>query len=98
MLEETINPRPITRDIDWGIPVPEEGWEEKVLYVWFDAVIGYLSASKEYQNLRPSLHHYPLNGDILQRYPQVNMHQLHALNANYHLRKAKLQRLLFFYF
>ena len=51
MLGEEINPRPITRDIDWGIPVPVEGWEEKVMYVWFDAVIGYLSASKEYSKL-----------------------------------------------
>src|SRR5258706_5775384 len=40
--------RPITRDIDWGIPVPVEGWETKRLYVWFEAVIGYLSASIEW--------------------------------------------------
>ena len=37
--------RPITRDLDWGIPVPMPGWEGKCLYVWFEAVIGYLSAS-----------------------------------------------------
>ncbi|HET7358067.1 MAG TPA: methionine--tRNA ligase [Nocardioidaceae bacterium] len=46
-----IRPRAITRDIDWGIPVPLEGWREnptKRLYVWFDAVIGYLSASIEW--------------------------------------------------
>ncbi|HET9420694.1 MAG TPA: methionine--tRNA ligase [Nocardioides sp.] len=46
-----IRPRAITRDIDWGIPVPLDGWREnpsKRLYVWFDAVIGYLSASIEW--------------------------------------------------
>jgi len=40
--------RAITRDLDWGIPVPVDGWEGKVLYVWFEAVIGYLSASIEW--------------------------------------------------
>jgi len=40
--------RPITRDIDWGIKVPVEGWEKKRIYVWFEAVLGYLSASIEY--------------------------------------------------
>lgn len=50
-VEEGLRPRAITRDIDWGIPVPKEGWESKVIYVWFDAVIGYLSASKEYAQL-----------------------------------------------
>ena len=40
--------RAVTRDMDWGIPVPVEGWEGKVLYVWFEAVIGYLSASIEW--------------------------------------------------
>ncbi len=40
--------RPITRDIDWGVAVPLEGWENKKLYVWFDAVIGYFSASLEW--------------------------------------------------
>ncbi|HET7011725.1 MAG TPA: methionine--tRNA ligase [Anaerolineales bacterium] len=40
--------RAITRDLDWGIPVPVEGWEGKCLYVWFEAVIGYLSASIEW--------------------------------------------------
>lgn len=43
--------RPITRDISWGIPVPVEGFEHKRIYVWFDAVIGYLSASKEWAGL-----------------------------------------------
>jgi len=40
--------RPITRDIEWGVPVPLEGYESKRLYVWFEAVIGYLSASIEW--------------------------------------------------
>ncbi len=40
--------RPITRDLTWGIPVPVEGWEGKCLYVWFEAVIGYLSAAIEW--------------------------------------------------
>ena len=43
-----LEPRPITRDIDWGIPLPLEGYAGKRLYVWFEAVIGYLSASKEW--------------------------------------------------
>ncbi|PJI94065.1 methionine--tRNA ligase [Luteimicrobium subarcticum] len=50
-LLEDVRPRAMTRDIDWGIPVPLPGWEEnshKRLYVWFDAVIGYLSASIEW--------------------------------------------------
>ncbi|WP_404384797.1 methionine--tRNA ligase [Knoellia locipacati] len=48
---DDIRPRAMTRDIDWGIPVPLAGWEDqqaKRLYVWFDAVIGYLSASVEW--------------------------------------------------
>lgn len=48
MIEDGLKPRPITRDIDWGVSVPVEGWEQKVIYVWFDAVIGYLSASREW--------------------------------------------------
>jgi methionyl-tRNA synthetase len=50
-LLEDVRPRAMTRDIDWGIPVPLPGWEDnpaKRLYVWFDAVIGYLSASVEW--------------------------------------------------
>jgi methionyl-tRNA synthetase len=45
---EGLRGRPITRDLDWGIPVPEAGWEDKRLYVWFEAVIGYLSAAIEW--------------------------------------------------
>jgi len=47
-LEEGLRDRAITRDIDWGIPVPIDGFESKRIYVWFEAVIGYLSASKEW--------------------------------------------------
>jgi methionyl-tRNA synthetase len=45
---EGLKPRPITRDLDWGVPVPVEGWDGKCLYVWFEAVIGYLSAAIEW--------------------------------------------------
>ncbi len=45
---DDLKPRAITRDSDWGIPVPLEGAEGKVLYVWFDAPIGYISATKEW--------------------------------------------------
>ena len=43
-----LEPRAVTRDLDWGIPVPIEGAEGKVLYVWFDAPIGYISSTKEW--------------------------------------------------
>jgi methionyl-tRNA synthetase len=48
---EGLKPRPITRDLDWGIPVPVEGWDGKCLYVWFEAVIGYLSAAIEWAKI-----------------------------------------------
>ena len=48
---EGLKPRPITRDLDWGIPVPVAGWDDKCLYVWFEAVIGYLSAPIEWSQL-----------------------------------------------
>ncbi|HPH96295.1 MAG TPA: methionine--tRNA ligase [Anaerolineaceae bacterium] len=51
MTTEKLRGRPITRDLDWGIPLPIEGWEGKCLYVWFEAVIGYLSASIEWARL-----------------------------------------------
>ncbi|OOC55596.1 MULTISPECIES: methionine--tRNA ligase [Nocardiopsis] len=50
-LVEDLQPRAVTRDLNWGVPVPLEGWSDngnKRLYVWFDAVIGYLSASVEW--------------------------------------------------
>ena len=46
-LDMGLQPRAVSRDLDWGIPVPVEGAEGKVLYVWFDAPIGYISATKE---------------------------------------------------
>src|SRR6266540_1315641 len=50
---EGLKPRPITRDLDWGVPIPIEGWTEagKRIYVWFEAVIGYLSAPIEWSSL-----------------------------------------------
>jgi methionyl-tRNA synthetase len=47
-LNEGLQPRAMTRDLDWGVPVPIKDAEGKVLYVWFDAPIGYISATKEY--------------------------------------------------
>ncbi len=51
-LEGGLKDRAITRDIDWGVPVPLDGYEDKRIYVWFEAVIGYLSASKEWAQNR----------------------------------------------
>ncbi|GHO91379.1 methionine--tRNA ligase [Reticulibacter mediterranei] len=47
-LKEGLRARAITRDLDWGVPIPLEGYENKRIYVWFDAVIGYFSASVEW--------------------------------------------------
>ena len=47
-LDDGLKARAVTRDLDWGIPVPVPGGENKVLYVWFDAPIGYISATKEW--------------------------------------------------
>src|SRR6266566_3079847 len=47
-LKEGLRPRAITRDLDWGVPIPIGGYEDKRIYVWFDAVIGYFSASVEW--------------------------------------------------
>jgi len=47
-IDEGLKPRAVTRDLDWGIPVPVKGGEGKVLYVWFDAPIGYISSTKEW--------------------------------------------------
>jgi methionyl-tRNA synthetase len=51
-LEEGLKDRAITRDMEWGIPIPLPGYEGKRIYVWFDAVIGYLSASKEWAQIQ----------------------------------------------
>jgi methionyl-tRNA synthetase len=55
ILADGLRGRAITRDLDWGIPVPVPGWQGKCLYVWFEAVIGYLSASREWA----ALHNQP---------------------------------------
>lgn len=47
-LKEGLRPRAITRDLDWGVPIPLPGYDDKRIYVWFDAVIGYFSASVEW--------------------------------------------------
>ena len=52
-LDGGLRPRAVTRDLDWGIPVPVEGAEGKVLYVWFDAPIGYISNTKELCDREP---------------------------------------------
>ena len=54
-LDGGLHPRAVTRDLDWGIPVPVEGAEGKVLYVWFDAPIGYISNTKELCDAHPEL-------------------------------------------
>ena len=51
-LKDGLKDRAITRDLDWGVPVPLKGAEGKVLYVWFEAVLGYISASKELSKLK----------------------------------------------
>jgi methionyl-tRNA synthetase len=48
LLEQGLVERPITRDLNWGVPVPLEGTEGKVLYVWFEAPIGYISSTQEW--------------------------------------------------
>ena len=50
-IDDGLRPRAVTRDLDWGIPVPVEGADGKVLYVWFDAPIGYISATKEWAEI-----------------------------------------------
>ena len=47
-IDDGLRPRAVTRDLDWGIPVPVEGGDGKVLYVWFDAPIGYISSTKQW--------------------------------------------------
>ncbi len=65
-LDAGLQPRAVSRDLDWGVPVPVEGAQGKVLYVWFDAPIGYISATKEltpewgkyWKNLETKLVHF----------------------------------------
>ncbi|HZY65081.1 MAG TPA: methionine--tRNA ligase [Rubrobacteraceae bacterium] len=51
IVEGGLEPRPITRDIQWGVPIPEPGFEDKRFYVWFDAPIGYISSTMEWAEL-----------------------------------------------
>ena len=51
-LEDGLKDRAITRDLNWGVPVPVPGYDDKRIYVWFEAVIGYLSASKEWAQIQ----------------------------------------------
>jgi methionyl-tRNA synthetase len=52
-LDEGLQDRCITRDLDWGVPVPKPGYESKVFYVWFDAPIAYIAATQEWTDLDP---------------------------------------------
>ena len=53
IIDGGLEKRPITRDIQWGVPIPEPGFEDKRFYVWFDACIGYVSSTMEWaQNIR----------------------------------------------
>ncbi len=56
ILADGLHGRAITRDLDWGIPVPVPGWDGKCLYVWFEAVIGYLSAAIEWAQITGDAH------------------------------------------
>ena len=47
-IKEGLKPRAVTRDMEFGVPVPIEGWDGKVIYVWVEAVVGYLSAAIEW--------------------------------------------------
>src|SRR6185312_4731971 len=52
-LKEGLHDRCITRDLKWGVPVPRPGFEDKVFYVWFDAPIEYIGATKEWADEKP---------------------------------------------
>ena len=94
---EDIKPRAMTRDIDWGIPVPLEDWRDqptKRLYVWFDAVIGYLSASiewarrlgepdrwREWWNDKDALSYYFMGKDNITFHSQIWPAELLAYNG-----------------
>lgn len=66
-LDMDLQPRAMTRDLDWGIPVPVEGAEGKVLYVWFDAPIGYISNTKELCDADPRAGDHGRNGGKTRR-------------------------------
>jgi methionyl-tRNA synthetase len=95
-LLDDIRPRAMTRDIDWGIPVPLPGWEDnpaKRLYVWFDAVIGYFSASvewarrtgrdwREWWNDEAARSYYFMGKDNITFHSQIWPAELLAYDAN----------------
>ncbi|MFB6290996.1 MAG: methionine--tRNA ligase [Candidatus Bipolaricaulia bacterium] len=98
MLKDGLEPRAITRDIEWGIPAPFEGAEEKVIYVWAEAALGYVSAVKEYfenNETDESWEDYWFSEDALQVYTlakdNIPFHtllfpgQLLASGQGYHL-------------
>lgn len=71
LLEQDLPDRAITRDTDWGVPIPLPGYQDKRIYVWFEAVSGYLSASKEWAKLQgqPALwEKFWLNDDAVSYY------------------------------
>ncbi|MFA6072544.1 MAG: methionine--tRNA ligase [Candidatus Woesearchaeota archaeon] len=65
-LDEGLKERAITRDLKWGIPVPLEGYEDKVFYVWFDAPIGYIAITKEFREDWKDFWHNPTNVRLVQ--------------------------------
>ncbi len=98
MLKDGLDPRAITRDIDWGIPAPFKGAEGKVIYVWAEAALGYVSATMEYfekNEAEGSWEDYWLSDDVIQVYTlakdNIPFHtllfpgQLLASGQGYHL-------------
>lgn len=65
-IKKGLQPRGITRDLEWGVPVPLEGFEDKVFYVWFDACIGYVSITAEYTSEWEKWWRDPENVDLFQ--------------------------------
>jgi methionyl-tRNA synthetase len=95
MIEEGLKPRAMTRDIAWGIPAPFEGAEGKVIYVWGEAALGYVSATVEYFDSEPAWKDFWFGDDVYQIYTigkdNIPFHtlifpgQLIASNQGYHL-------------
>ncbi len=87
-LDAGLRPRAITRDLDWGVPVPLPGYEGKVLYVWFDAPIGYISATRAWALRRaeadPHAHHPDDWKDYWQRDDTYLVHFLGKDNIVFH--------------
>lgn len=95
MIEEGLKPRAMTRDIAWGIPAPFKGAEGKVIYVWGEAALGYVSATVEYFDSEPAWKDFWFGDDVHQIYTigkdNIPFHtlifpgQLIASNQGYHL-------------